>query len=249
MSEVLYTEERVSQLGSFATEFGGSINLYGNWVPGHSPDDAAAVLMGVAGYLGAVQVPMEEAKLIAMEDTKERFDTETDPEGEPWEPLDANYQHYKVEVEGYPDMILQRTELLKDVATSAHAWLVIGPTLVFDPFVLPKDDGFNYGQFHQTGGTGARKPRVAKGPQFVGGEARLGGVPARPFIGLSDEAVAKISAAFSLWADGAIPAGGAIGELAMGSNILGEFPVMGYHGVQPILRTPRGPRFGRVPGF
>lgn len=247
MSEVLYTEERASQLGSFATELGGSLELYGDWVPGHSPKDAAAVLLGVAGYLEAVQVPLEEAKRIAMADTRERFDTETSPEGEPWEALDANYKHYKVEVEGYPDMILQRTEILKDVASSAHAWLVIGPTLVFDPFVLPKDDGFNYGQFHQTGGTGSRAPRIAKGAEFEGGQVRLGGVPARPFIGLSDEAVAKISAEFSLWADGAIPAGGAMGELGLGSNILGEFPVMGYHGAQPILRTPGGPRFGFKP--
>jgi hypothetical protein len=248
MSEILYTEERASQLGLFATELGGSLELYGDWVPGHSPEDAAAILLNVAGYLGAVQAPLEEAKAIAMADTRERFDTETAPDGEPWEDLDAAYRHYKVEVEGYPDMILQRTELLKDVAASSHAWLVIGPTLVFDPFVLPKDDGFNYGAFHQKGGTGTTsKAKYVTGEEFEGGQVRLGGVPARPFIGLSDEAVAKISAAFSLWADGAITGGGVLGEISMGTNVLGEFPIMGYHGAQPILRTPRGPRFGQIP--
>src|SRR6266576_1425424 len=248
MSEVLYTEERASQLGLFATELGGSLELYGDWVPGHSPEDAAQVLLNVAGYLGAVQVPMEEARQIAIDDTKERFDTETAPDGEPWEDLEAGYRHYKVEVEGYPDMILQRTEILKDVAASAHAWLVIGPTLVFDPFVLPKDACFNYGAFHQKGGTGTTsKARYVTGEEFEGGQVRLGGVPARPFIGLSDSAVAKIAETFSLWADGAVGAGGAMGELGLGSNILGEFPIMGYHGVQPILRTPRGPRFGAIP--
>jgi len=248
MSEVLYTEERASQLGLFATELGGSLQLYGDWVPGHSPEDAAQVLLNVAGYLGAVQVPMEEARQIAIDDTKERFDTETAPDGEPWEDLEAGYRHYKVEVEGYPDMILQRTEILKDVAASAHAWLVIGPTLVFDPFVLPKDAGFNYGAFHQKGGTGTTsKARYVTGEEFEGGQVRLGGVPARPFIGLSDAAVAKIAEAFSLWADGAVGAGGAMGELGLGSNILGEFPIMGYAGKTPILRTPKGPRFGRIP--
>src|SRR6266566_5207867 len=246
MSEVLYTEERASQLGLFATEFGGSLELYGDWVPGHSPDDAAAILLGVAGYLGAVQTPLEEAKAIAMADTKERFDTETSPDKEPWTRLSLEYRHYKVEVEGYPDMILQRTELLNDQAP--HGWMVIGPTLVYDPYVLPKANTskglFDYGSFHQRGERGHKTI-----PHAEGGTAQLEGVPARPFIGLSDEAVAKISEAFSLWADGAIPVGGGggMGEIALGSNILGEFPIMGYHGIQPILRTPRGPRFGAIP--
>lgn len=250
MSEVLYTEERASQLGLFASELGGSLELYGDWVPGHSPEDAAAMMLNVAGYLAGYTLPLEEAKNIAMADTTERFDTETSPDGDDWAPLDKDYREYKVEVEGYPDNILQRSELLKDQAP--HGWMVIGPSLVYDPIVLPKDDSgdepFSYGAFHQEGGTGARKLKTEKGSQFAGGEVRLGGVPARPFIGLSDEAVAKISAVFEAWADGAVSvAGGGMGEITMGRNVLGEFPVMGYAGKTPILRTPKGPRFGRIP--
>ncbi len=132
--------------------------------------------------------------------------------------------------------------------------MVVGPTLVYDPHVLPKDKGFDYGALHQSGAHPSRETvlspvfefKPGEGPVEVGKKTHHG-LPARPFIGLSDEAVAKISEAFSLWADGAIPVGGAVGELTMGSNILGEFPIMGYHGVQPILRTPRGPRFGAIP--
>ena len=60
------------------------------------------------------------------------------------------------------------------------------------------------------------------------------GLPPRPFIGLSDEAMAEITAEFESWFDG----------LDYAFNKAGEFPIVGSTSLgQPIVTTPHGPRF------
>lgn len=235
-------------LGRFGTEFGGFIDLYGAWVPGHDPDDAAYRLMRVGGYLNNISVPLAEARQIAMRDTQRHFDTETDPDGEPWEKLkrqgDRNvfsYWDYKVNAQGYPDKILQREQHLMHSATSQDAWVIVSDSLVFDPFVLPKDDGFNYGAFHQRGSEGTTVTFAEDDFSVTSGE-----MPARPFIGLSYEAVAEIEAVFTGWFADYEEVFNAPAPRLTGVNVLGEFPIVGFTSRgQPLLRTPAGIRFGR----
>lgn len=241
-----------ASLGRFGTEFGGFIDLYGAWVPGYDPDDAAYRLLRVGGYLSNIAAPLEEARQIAIRDTERHFDTETDPDGEPWEKLAHqgnrnvySYWDYKVNVQGYPDKILEREGYLKHAATSQAAWLIVSDSLVFDPFVLPKDDGFNYGEFHQRGSSGRTVTFEGEGEEDSF-SLTSHVVPARPFIGLSYEAVAEIEAVFTNWFSEYEEIFQDAPRLT-GTNILGEFPIMGFttRG-QPILRTPSGPRFGRA---
>lgn len=241
-----------ASLGRFGTEFGGFIDLYGAWVPGHDPDDAAYRLMRVGGYLNNTSAPLLEAREIARHDTQHHFDTETDPDGEPWAKLKHqgetefySYWDYKVNVQGYPDKILEREGYLKQAATSQDAWLIVSDSLVFDPFVLPKDDGFNYGAFHQEGSEG-------KTVTFDPGEETelsltFGEMPARPFIGLSYEAVAEIEAVFTNWFADYEEVFNAPTPRLTGFNVHGEFPIVGFTTKgQPLLRMPTGRvSFGR----
>jgi phage gpG-like protein len=250
VSEILYSETRESRLGAFARR-GGQLDLYGDWVPGHSPDDAAALLMGVAGYLQNVEVPLEAAQGIAIEDTKRRFETETDPDEEPWVQLNEEYRTYKVDQLGYPDKILERTGDLKEAAPKG--WEVIGATLIWNPKVLPTSKkGFQYGIAHQTGSEGGFETKpIFEFVPHVGhvekARRQQSGLPRRAFIGLSDQAVEEIAAEFEQWSAGWTTGGGGP-EMKIGSNVLGEFPIIGFYGEQPLLRLPSGRvSFGRIP--
>lgn len=228
----MFSENRVRALGHFA-ELGGSIDFYGGWVPGHDPNDAATRIMAVAGYLAATQIPLEASREIAIRDTKEHFETQTDPDGVPWPELDEDYRHYKVDVQGYPEDILVRTGMMMDAATSHDAWIIVGEVLVFDPFVLPKDEGFTYGVVHQQGGSNFDV--LEKAGEKYAKDVTVG-LPPRPFIGLSDEAMADITAEMESWFSG----------LDYAFNNVGEFPIVGsLSSGQPIVTTPAGPRFAR----
>jgi phage gpG-like protein len=235
-------------LGRFGTEFGGFIDLYGAWVPGYDPDDAAYRLMRVGGYLNNIGSPLAQAREIARHDTQQRFDTETDPDGEPWAKLKNqgdrdkfSYWDYKVNAQGYPDKILHRKGELVKGATSEEAWLIVSDALIFDPKALPLDDGFNYGAFHQRGGEG-KTVTFSDNTSITTDE-----MPARPFIGLSYEAVAEIEGVFTNWFADYIEVFDAPTPRLTGFNVHGEFPIMGFttRG-QPLLRMPTGRvSFGR----
>jgi hypothetical protein len=237
-----------TSLGRFGTEFGGFIDLYGAWVPGHDPDDAAYRIMRVGGYLSNISAPLEEARQIAIRDTRQHFETETDPDGDPWEKLKHqgdrdyfSYWDYKVNAQGYPDKILEREGHLRAAATEQSSWLIVSDSLVFDPFVLPKDDGFNYGAFHQRGGEG-KTVTFDDDTSFT-----TDAMPARPFIGLSYEAVAEIEAVFTNWFADYEEVFDAPAPRLTGFNVHGEFPIVGFttRG-QPLLRMPSGRvSFGR----
>lgn len=239
---------RGASLGRFGTEFGGFIDLYGAWVPGKDPDDAAYRLMRVGGYLENTRAPLAASLGIARDDTARHFEREEDPDGDPWEKLKSqgnrevfSYWDYKVNSQGFPDKILQREEHLKNAAIN-DAWLIVGDSLVFDPFVLPKDDGFNYGAFHQEGSEGQV---VDLGDDF---SVTSGEMPARPFIGLSYEAVAEIETIFTEWFADYIEVFDEPVPKLTGFNVMGEFPIVGFttRG-QPLLRMPSGRvSFGRM---
>lgn len=176
------------------------------------PKDIQLELERVAGNLENVGPPLSASARILAEDTQERFDTETDPDGDPWIPLDEEYLTTKQSL-GYPDDILHREGSLERAATQISAYKVVGNSVFFDTGGLP-----SYGMLHQIGlgdeanvGLASRhRFRAKDDPEYArqegGSHTNLGvgrgqALPARPFIGMSEQAEEKIWAAFDLWFD------------------------------------------------
>lgn len=158
-------------------------------------------MLEIAGDLDNIAKPMLAARRIAMQDMQDHFDKEEDPQGDPWMELDPDYARWKESIGG-PNKILQLTGALMKAATSQEAWLVTDNMLMFNPGVLP-----DYGILHQTG-TGAeadvhrRADLAASDPHGTHtslGIGRGSALPARPFIGMSEEAEGKIWKLFDAW--------------------------------------------------
>lgn len=190
----------------------GDITLQITSVP--NPYDIQLELAQVAADLENLRPPLAASARILAEDTQERFDTETDPDGNPWIPLDEEYLTNKLSL-GYPPDILHREGLLEKAATNIAAYRVVGDSVFFETSGLP-----SYGLIHQTGsgeenvGLAARHRFAARNEE--GYAKREGGahsstgigtgnaLPARPFIGMSEEAEGKIWEVFDLWFDEAL---------------------------------------------
>lgn len=181
--------------GSFGA-LGGSITF--EWVP--DPNVVAGEIMKLAGYLENFLPPLEASKGIAKQDMEMHFDTETSPDGAPWAPLNSEYAQKR----GSAHPILQLTGAMKDAAVSDAAYLIDGHDLFFTASGLPF-----YWIFHETGRAGlsgmaeflARAKAMGLG--VVEG-ATGGGMPARPFVGISFEAQLLIVEAFDAWFEGGI---------------------------------------------
>ena len=225
-------------LGQFAIA-GGYLEFWGNWVPDDTPEQAAFRLMTVAGYVGDASVPLTLAQQIAIEDTELHFETQSDPDGVPWEDITLRHANWK-EKHGFREDILQMEGNLMEAATSTRAWKVFPDALVFDPSELPLSTkptkGVNYGAVHQRG-------FGAKGQGVLGG---LKQIPQREFIGLTEDSATLISIAFRNWFAESqrvfqmpIPATPSSAFVKGASYSIMSFTRRG----QPIVRTPRGPRF------
>jgi len=188
----------------------GDIQLQITSIP--DPKDIQLELERVAANLEDISKPLLASARILADDTQERFDTETDPDGDPWIPLDEEYLTSKRSL-GYPDDILHREGTLERSATQISAYKIIGNSVFFDTSGLPP-----YGTLHQVGsgdeanvGLASRhRFRASTEPDYSrtegGAHTNLGvgrgkALPARPFIGMSQEAEGKIWAAFDLWFD------------------------------------------------
>lgn len=188
----------------------GDIQLSITSVP--DPKEIQLELERIAGNLENLEKPLLASARILAEDTQERFDTETDPDGDPWIPLDEEYLTSKRSL-GYPDDILHRTGSLERSATQISAYRIVGNSVFFDTSGLP-----SYGTLHQTGsgdeanvGLASRHrfraateddyARTEGGPHSNLGVGRGQALPPRPFLGMSEAAEEKIWAAFDLWFD------------------------------------------------
>lgn len=149
------------------------------WEP--DPNILEAEMVKMANSFDDWSVPMREAREIMIQSTRRRFIEENDPSGEPWAPLSDIYWHDKVEVGGFPDQILVRTDAMRTAATSEHAWFVTQRAIFFNVDALPRSPHGNiYGMAHQTGAQT--------------GETTF--LPQRAFIGPDDQAVNEIEAVF-----------------------------------------------------
>jgi phage gpG-like protein len=125
------------------------------------------------------------SKELAQEDIRERFLTETDPQGGKWQEWSERYAPI---AEAFPnDGILRQTGELYDAATSDTAFIITQDTVFY------QTDMPERGMWHQEG----RWDRKTKG----GNPSPL---PDRPFLGLTEETAQLIFVTFRDWFDHAI---------------------------------------------
>src|SRR5258708_34276366 len=92
----------------------GDIQLQITSVP--DPKEIQLELERIAGNLENIHGPLVASARILADDTQQRFDTETDPDGNSWIPLDEDYLTNKLSL-GYPPDILHREGTLEKTAT------------------------------------------------------------------------------------------------------------------------------------
>lgn len=152
------------------------------WEP--DPTVLAGSFFTVAEALGNRMAPMAFAADEVGADIRERFLTETDPDGNPWQPWADSYAGH---AEANNAGILRQSEELYDAVTDEHAMIVTNDSVFFETKMPER------GVWHQEGRPGRRTKSGAANP-----------LPARPFLGLTDTAVTAIFAVFKEWFDRAI---------------------------------------------
>lgn len=230
----------------------GETLITGEWTP--DPEQLSLKLLALANSYDNMLPPLLAAKQAAQESTALHFETESDPRGNKWVPLDSDYLEEKVAA-GYPaDEILVRTGAGRDAAVGNGAWFISEDALWFDPNALP-----HYMDYHQAGtiNEGAEsalaniRNKVATREDIgtvISSGGRGNALPKREFVGFDETDTAVFEEIFNSWFATEFyqefPPGG--GNTETGFNMQGEFPVIGVtKRGQPILRTPAGPRFGR----
>lgn len=143
--------------------------IYADWSD-PDPREMSARLVRYGGYLANTQAPMEAAMFIAISDIREHFEEEEDPEGEAWEEWAESYEFT---ASGENVGILRKTEDLFFGVIDPSSYTATDAGLYFDPSGLPE-----YWLFHELG--------TEK-------------IPARPYIGLSDEAQIAMEEMFFNW--------------------------------------------------
>lgn len=195
-------------LGTFRG-LGGDIEVTVDIVP--DPETIQNELMQVAANLEDTYKPMLASRRVVQEDMQAHFDSESDPNGDKWTELDADYKRYK-EAGGFPDNILIRNDDMRKAAVSDAAFTVTPQGLFFDWDALPKDkDGKVYGQILQAGSEIAMATSIAdlaaqtaSGGLREFGTGRGNDLPARAFVGMSKEAEATVWTVFDVWFDESI---------------------------------------------
>lgn len=233
----------------------GTEEVFGvyEWKP--KPEQIAARLMELADDIEDMTVPMLASRQVFIDSTERHFDEEKDPRGKEWAPLSKSYEKDKRKRESaHPDEILQLTGDLKSKATSEEAWLITGNEIIFNPSILPP-----YAAVHQSGSETynyyatitmetASREDIKSGPGT--------NTPPRQYIGLNEFDILAVEEIFARWFNRQVDAfvedigdmglGGGQFGLGFGSNAGGTFPIKGFTSSgQPILHTPKGPRFGR----
>lgn len=181
---------------------GGSITTMLKWSP--DPDDVEAALVSIAGHIERLEAPLRASSLVARRDIQNNFDTESDPAGVPWIPLNEKYLKWK-EGQGYDNRILRMTGDLEEAATDTTAFVIDhnNGNLYYNASNLPP-----YWELHQSGrplgNTGGESfsKSAAKVLGFAdegGGEGAGNNIPQRSFIGISAEAEEKIFNIFDIW--------------------------------------------------
>lgn len=138
--------------------------------------DGTAAIEHLSGLVAALNDPSpllkEISEAVVLRSTRERFKTQTAPDGTAWAALQPWYQKEK---QRNKNRILTLNGYLRGRMT----WQFVGDRTVEIGSNLP------YAAVHQFGAT--IKPRAAKVLMFRGHVAKSVTIPARPYLGLSDE--------------------------------------------------------------
>ena len=137
--------------------------------------DGTAAIEHLSGLVEAIKDPsplLAELGEYGLRSTRARFKTQTAPDGTAWAALQPWYQKEK---RRNKNRILTLNGYLRGQMT----WQLVGDRTVEIGSNLP------YAAVHQFGAT--IKPRAAKVLMFRGHVAKSVTIPARPYLGLSDE--------------------------------------------------------------
>ena len=137
--------------------------------------DGTAAIEHLSGLVDAINDPsplLAELGEYGLRSTRARFKTQTAPDGTAWAALQPWYQKDK---RRNKNRILTLNGYLRGQMT----WQLVGDRTVEIGSNLP------YAAVHQFGAT--IKPRAAKVLMFRGHVAKSVTIPARPYLGLSDE--------------------------------------------------------------
>ena len=137
--------------------------------------DGTAAIEHLSGLVDAINDPsplLAELGEYGLRSTRARFKTQTAPDGTAWAALQPWYQKEKRRTK---NRILTLNGYLRGQMT----WQLVGDRTVEIGSNLP------YAAVHQFGAT--IKPRAAKVLMFRGHVAKSVTIPARPYLGLSDE--------------------------------------------------------------
>ncbi|MBN9365947.1 MAG: phage virion morphogenesis protein [Comamonadaceae bacterium] len=137
--------------------------------------DGTAAIEHLSGLVDAINDPsplLAELGEYGLRSTRARFKTQTAPDGTAWAALQPWYQREK---RRNKNRILTLNGYLRGQMT----WQLVGDRTVEIGSNLP------YAAVHQFGAT--IKPRAAKVLMFRGHVAKSVTIPARPYLGLSDE--------------------------------------------------------------
>lgn len=155
-----------------------------DWNP--DPVVFADAILTVEEALRDTRLPLLASKEFVQEDIQKRFQTQTDPSGEPWEEWAESYKPY---AEEFPNIgILRQTDELYQAATSESAFVVNSNTVFYAAENLPAR-----GIWHQEGRPGRRTRQGTANP-----------LPQRQFLGMEEGTRTLIFATFSDWFDRAI---------------------------------------------
>lgn len=192
-------------VGAFAP---GTISF--DWTP--EPEVVAAELMVTAGRIEDRSQPLLLSERVAIADMRERFETETDPDGNAWVPWAASYMPKAMSTN--MGGILHRFGALQAGATDPGAYSITNDSLFFSTAGMPE-----YWIYHQTGADrnvdsdSAGFAETIRGQNFRQGgtgerlDLRKTGVnllPARPFVGPSFEAQLQMMEIFDQWFGGIV---------------------------------------------
>lgn len=153
--------------------------IHVEWSP--DPIVFGEALIEASSDVADLTLPIALAAQEVQADIRERFDTETGPDWEPWTPWSDSYAP---KAEAFPNIgILQRTG---ELASSAENAVVVNDDTVF----FNEGDIPPYGPWHQEGVEDRGGGRGGTTPNAL---------PARPFLGLTDETVVFIYGVFEDW--------------------------------------------------
>jgi len=184
------------------------------WTP--DPIVFGRAILEVDKALNNTIVPMEWAAREMQMDIQERFETETDPDNQPWTDWSENYEEF---AHNYPNIgILTQSAELAQAVTSDEAIIVNSHTVFFNENVMPER-----GYWHQYGAPDRKTKSGASNP-----------LPERRFLGLTVQTRAYIFAMFEAWFDEAIQVyTTSLGRWGRRHAAQGVHPITGRHGFVP----------------